>query len=109
MHWFSKAADQGDSMARMALGALRQQQAAAAAAATRRKLPAAEAPSPIPIGARVELRGLQAKPELNGQRGVVVGFKAESGRCEVKLDDGSGSFRLKPGNLHRDYEVDCLD
>ena len=37
-------------------------------------------PSPIPIGTRVELHGLQMK-KLNRQRGVVVGFDAGSGRC----------------------------
>jgi hypothetical protein len=47
----------------------------------------------------VELRGLQAKPELNGQRGVVVGSDAASGRCEVKLEDGRGPFSLKVENL----------
>ena len=57
----------------------------------------------IPIGARVELHGLKAKPELNGQRGVVVNdFSADSGRCQVKLEgsiDGRRSLMLKPGNL----------
>ena len=32
--------------------------------------------SPIPIGTCVELRGLKSKPELNGYRGVVVGYVA---------------------------------
>ena len=58
-------------------------------------------PSPIPIGTRVELHGLKAKPELNGQRGVVEGFDAASGRCKVKLEDGRGPFKLKVENLKR--------
>ena len=54
---------------------------------------------PISIGARVELRGLQTKPELNGLHGVVVDFQLGSGRCKVRLGDGRGVFRLKPVNL----------
>jgi hypothetical protein len=46
----------------------------------------------------VELHGLNAT-KLNRQRGVVVGFVAASGRCEVKLEDGRGPFSLKPENL----------
>ena len=60
--------------------------------------PSPSAPIPIPIGTRVELHGLNAK-KLNRQRGEVVGFVASSGRCEVKLDDGRGPYRLKPENL----------
>ena len=44
----------------------------------------------IPIGARVELRGLQAKPELNGRRGVVVKFVGSTGRYRVQLDGEGG-------------------
>ena len=72
--------------------------------------------SPIPIGSRVELRALQAKPELNGRRGVVKNFNVEQGRCVVQLVDGDQvmgphlpaaekedaappSFKLKPENL----------
>ena len=58
-------------------------------------------PSPtIPIGARVELRGLQAKPKLNGRRGVVVKFVTNSsGRYHVQLDERGESFTLKAENL----------
>ena len=52
----------------------------------------------IPIGTRVEVHGLNAKKQKR-QRGEVVGFDASSGRCEVKLDDGRGPYRLKPENL----------
>ena len=57
--------------------------------------------SPIPIGTHVELRGLQAKPEMNGHQGVVIGFDGASGRCKVEIEDGGGSFKLKPRNLKR--------
>ena len=82
----------------------RQQQQGAAAASQSPPQSAASSsspPSPIPIGTRVELHGLKAKPELNGQRGVVAGFDAASGRCKVKLEDGRGPFKLKVGNLKR--------
>ena len=53
----------------------------------------------LPIGTRVELRGLQAKPELNGGWGVVAGFDAASGRIKVKLEDGRGPFKFKADNV----------
>ena len=56
-------------------------------------------PPPISIATTVRMRGLQAKPELNGQRGVVTGFDASSGRCSVQLEDGRGPYKIKPENL----------
>jgi hypothetical protein len=77
----------------------RQQQGAAAAASPPPQSPASSSSSsPIPIGTRVELHGLEAKPELNRQRGVVAGFDAGSGRCVVKLEDGH-SYKFKVENL----------
>ena len=102
-----KAAAQGDKNATaripqvlQALQAQRRQQQASASSssATPTASPSPSAPIPIPIGTRVELHGLNAK-KLNRQRGEVVGFDASSGRCEVKLDDGRGLYRLKPENL----------
>ena len=57
--------------------------------------------SPIPIGTCVELRGLKSKPELNGYRGVVVGYVTSSDRCTVVLGDAGGEEKMnvKPGNL----------
>ena len=71
--------------------------AAAASAST-----TASASASMPIGTRVKLRGLTAKPELNKQWGVVVGFKAGSGgeRVKVELEDGRGPFSLKAESLH---------
>ena len=62
-------------------------------------LPSASSSSPIPIGAAVQLYSLKAKPELNGQRGVVVDFNADSERCKVTLEDGRRNLMLKPENL----------
>jgi hypothetical protein len=61
--------------------------------------------SPIPYGTRVLLRGLIAKPELNGQCGVVVGFDTDLIRCKVELDTESGKakprvVKARPENLH---------
>ena len=58
---------------------------------------------PVPIGARVELHGLKAKPQLNGQCGIVVDYVASSGRCTVVLDESGSETKtkknLKPDNL----------
>ena len=50
-----------------------------------------------PIGARVELRGLQSKPELNGRCGTVLSWDADKGRAGVKI--GNRTLSLKPTNL----------
>ena len=59
--------------------------------------------SPVPIGTRVEVHGLKAKPQLNGQCGIVVDYVASSGRCTVVLDESAGETKtkksLKPENL----------
>ena len=59
--------------------------------------------SPVPIGTRVGLHGLKAKPQLNGQCGIVVSYWELSGRCTVLLDDAGGETKskknLKPENL----------
>ena len=57
-------------------------------------------PSPIPIGTRVELHGLKAKSELNGQRGVVAGFVPHRA-VQSETGDGRGPFRWKVGNLKK--------
>lgn len=42
-------------------------------------------------GAMIELKGLIAQPELNGCTGVIISnYDDETGRCGVKLDDGTG-------------------
>ena len=45
-------------------------------------------------GSRVRLRGLVARRELNGRRGVVCGDRLESGRFVVVLDEVRGGGRL---------------
>ena len=52
--------------------------------------------SPVPIGARVELRGLgEHNTRLEGQRGIVTRFVIASGRCSVRLEDGRGPFNFQ--------------
>ena len=62
--------------------------------------------SPFPMGTKVEIAGLQAKPELNGRRGVVSGFVAKVSRCVVRLDttgdeerDPPAPIKIRPHNL----------
>ena len=66
-------------------------------------MPPPPSASPVPIGTRVELHGLKAKPQLNGQYGIVVGYVASSGRCTVALEDARGEretkMSIKPENL----------
>ena len=93
MKWYCMAANQGDEEAAAAVQRILQLQRSYQAAS-----PTAS-PVPILIGTDVQLRGLQAKPELNGQRGVLTGFDASTGRCSVQLEDGGGPFSIKPANL----------
>ena len=83
-----------------ALQAQRCQQQASAPSSSATRTASSSPSAPMPIGTRVELRGLKAK-KLNRERGEVVGFVASSGRCEVKLDDGRGPYSLKPENLEK--------
>ena len=66
-------------------------------------MPPPPSASPVPIGTRVELHGLKAKPQLNGQYGIVVGYVLSSGRCTVVLENGRGETKtkmsIKPENL----------
>ena len=65
---------------------------------------------PVEVGCGVELRGLKAKPELNGRRGRVQSLDAATGRFVVVLSDddddavatSSGDpqvYRLRASNL----------
>jgi len=58
-----------------------------------------EAPLALQVGARVEVRGLKSREELNGKIGKVMEFIESSGRWRVALDDGSVKIGCKPDNL----------
>merc|ERR1719310_218496 len=52
------------------------------------------------VGARVRLEGLQTRPDLNGQTGILINFDEEKGKWAVKLDRKSEGAKLfKPSNL----------
>ena len=53
------------------------------------------------VGQRVAIEGISAKPELNGQKGVAIGFDDSKGRYNVKLDSGA-VVAIKPNNLQAD-------
>ena len=53
-----------------------------------------------PVGA-ARVRGLQARPELNGSTAVVVSFDESKGRYNVEIPGGS-VMALKPANLAAD-------
>jgi hypothetical protein len=51
------------------------------------------------LGSRVLIKGLVAKPELNGRTGTAVRFDDDEGRYWVELDDTSSSCMIKPCNV----------
>jgi len=51
------------------------------------------------LGMRIEIKGLQAKPELKGPSAVACLFDDVGDRYDVALEDGSRSFKLKPDDL----------
>lgn len=57
------------------------------------------------VGRLIEVQGLNARPELNGMRGVIKESDSASGRFTVELDGGLGQFKLKPDNLKDLTEV----
>lgn len=52
----------------------------------------------LQAGARVRVKGLKQRPELNGKVGTLHSFMEEEGRWKVRLEDGSGR-KLKPENI----------
>lgn len=83
MRWFAKADDKGHPEAANDIRDI---------LAMRKAEKEGGRPLP-PLGARVRLTGLKAKPELNGRTGVMCDFATETGRCVVQLETEVG----KPG------------
>ena len=52
----------------------------------------------LPAGTVVTVRGVQAKPALNGQRGTIDSFDREAGRFVVKFPRNE-TVKLKPSNV----------
>ena len=104
LRWLHKAQVQGEERAKQGIEfimqAMRETRASQQTNNSSMRRPSA---SPMPIGTRVELHGLEAKPQLNGQYGTVVGYVLSSGRCTVVLEDARGETKtkmsIKPENL----------
>ena len=105
LRWFHKAQAQGDERAKQGIEFIMQamRETRASQQTNNPLMPPPPSASPVPIGTRVELHGLKAKPQLNGQYGIVVGYVASSGRCTVVLEGARGEtetkMSIKPENL----------
>ena len=58
-------------------------------------------------GARVRVKGLTARPELNGERGRILAFHAERGRYAVAMHVSNERILLKPVNLEPAMDAAC--
>jgi len=56
----------------------------------------------LQAGFCVLIRGLTARPDLNGRQGKLFEFDSDQGRWNVVMEDGSG-LSLRPSNLDRVY------
>jgi len=72
--------------------------AAAAAVQPKRQAPLSTTSRSISSGARVQVVGLQVRPDLNGRFGEVVEWDDREERWKVILEDGTGKL-LKDSNL----------
>ena len=105
LRWLHKAQAQGYDAAKQGIELIMQaMRETGASQQTNNSLMPPSSTPPVPIGTRVEVHGLKAKPQLNGQCGIVVGYLESSGRCTVSLDSGSETktkknLMVKPENL----------
>ena len=104
LRWLHKAQVQGDKIAKQVIELIMQaMRGTRASQQTNDSSMPPPSASPVPIGTRVELHGLKAKPQLNGQYGIVVDYVASSGRCTVALGSARGetetTMSIKPENL----------
>lgn len=62
------------------------------------------------VGMKVKVRGLQARPELNGLEGVLTLFDSQRSRWQVELRNGGGAKLFKGANLEQYIDdEDALD
>ena len=105
LRWLHKAQVQGHEKAKQGIEQIMQamRETRASQQTNNPSMPPPPSASPVPIGTRVELHGLKAKPQLNGQYGIVVGYVLSSGRCTVILEYARGETKtkasIKPENL----------
>ncbi|CAK8999133.1 unnamed protein product [Durusdinium trenchii] len=65
----------------------------------RSKLDRARNRQELQVGMSVRVKGLQARPELNGLEGVLTFREEEKGRWKVELKNGGGAKLFKDANL----------
>lgn len=65
---------------------------------------AGQAEGDLQKGARVFVRGVESRPELNGQAGQLLGFNAKQSRWLVSLDDGTKKL-ITANNLQLQSEA----
>ena len=105
LRWLHKAQAQGFDMAKQGIELIMQamRETRTSQQTNNSSMPPPPSASPVPIGTRVELHGLKAKPQLNGQYGIVVGYVLSSSQCTVVLEDARGETKMKmsikPENL----------
>jgi hypothetical protein len=66
----------------------------------------ARAARPLLYKRRVQITGLQAKPEYNGQFGRCTAYDKKAGRYAVQLESESHTLKVKEGNLLPAPEVE---
>ena len=59
----------------------------------------AGAPEHLPVGTEICVHGLAARPEYNGQEGVVLSWDDAKGRVGIKLKKSGSNISLKPANV----------
>ena len=65
-----------------------------------------QAPGVFFQGAWVRVKGLTARPELNGERGRIVAYHAERDRYAVAMHRSSEQILLKPASLETAMDAD---
>ena len=59
------------------------------------------------VGSVIEIHGLRARDDLNGQPAIVVGYVEESGRFQCELTSASKMVLLKPDNIIEGAVTSC--
>ena len=97
LRWLHKAQVQGDEKAKQGIELIMQamRETRPSQQTNNSSMPPPPSAPPVPIGTHVELHGLKAKPQLNGQYGIVVGYVASSSRCTVALEGARGETETK--------------
>eukprot|EP00933_Yihiella_yeosuensis_P075120 TRINITY_DN84322_c0_g1_i1.p1 TRINITY_DN84322_c0_g1~~TRINITY_DN84322_c0_g1_i1.p1 ORF type:complete len:267 (-),score=69.82 TRINITY_DN84322_c0_g1_i1:45-845(-) len=64
-------------------------------------MPKPRVEEPLKIGMMVRVKGLQARPELNGLEGVLTSLDEARSRWQVELKNGGGAKLFKAANLEQ--------